>query len=588
MLLSPADCTGLRLVLTLFRLAPARSLAIVALLVLAGFAEGLGIATFLPLLAQAPGLGSSHMAGALPSSDAGTIQQTIGDFFARIDYVPAFGELLIFVALAFCLKAALLMLAATQIGFAAIGFATGLRLAMLEALSRARWGYFTKLPVGSTANAMTTEIGHSMGAYGSTFELVNYSIQVLVYLGIAAAISWQLTLGAIVAGIGVFILMHAFVVVARRAAKQQRSSFENLVTGLVDTLSGIKPIKAMARENRLGPLLAAETQLLDKAQRRDILSKTGLQNATEPLLVVLLCAGLYAALAMLGADLVSLIVVALMFYRGVNRMTLLQRTYQDLARREHFLEAIARKLMAAVDAREPQRGSLAPTCERHVRFENVCFSFESKVVLHDVSFEIRAGEITTIAGPSGSGKSTLADLLLGFYEPATGAIRIDGVDLQQVDIQKWRAQIGYVPQDLHLLSDSVLANVTLGDPHLTDQDGRKALQAADAWEFVSQLPAGIHTNVGERGAQLSGGQRQRIALARALVHRPKLLILDEPTTALDRASEAAICQTLHKLRGAMTILAISHQPALVGIADNVLHIENGRVAAPVSPAAAMT
>jgi ATP-binding cassette subfamily C protein len=149
--------------------------------------------------------------------------------------------------------------------------------------------------------------------------------------------------------------------------------------------------------------------------------------------------------------------------------------------------------------------------------------------------------------------------------------------LSELDVKAWRHMIGYVPQENLLLHDSILHNVTLGDPELSDADAVQALQSAGAWEFIEPMPQGIHSTVGERGGMLSGGQRQRIMIARALVHKPRLLILDEATSALDPANEAAIGQTMQNLRGGLTILAVSHQTALVNAADRVYRLEKGRV-----------
>jgi ATP-binding cassette subfamily C protein len=148
--------------------------------------------------------------------------------------------------------------------------------------------------------------------------------------------------------------------------------------------------------------------------------------------------------------------------------------------------------------------------------------------------------------------------------------------MAQIDLRSWRQMIGYVPQETLLLHDTVFVNVCLGDQGINEEDVKYALQAAGAWDFVNAMPKGIHSTVGERGGKISGGQRQRIAIARALVHRPKLLILDEATSALDSESEMAIARTLQKLRGKLTIIAISHQPALVKAADRAYHLQDGR------------
>jgi ATP-binding cassette subfamily C protein len=182
-----------------------------------------------------------------------------------------------------------------------------------------------------------------------------------------------------------------------------------------------------------------------------------------------------------------------------------------------------------------------------------------------------------VIGPSGAGKTTLVDLVSGLLRPQQGDVLIDDVPMAQMDVRFWRRQIGYVPQDTVLLHDSILANVTLGDPALGETEAEKALFAAGAWDFVAAMPDGLHTIVGERGSKLSGGQRQRIAIARALAHQPALLILDEATSALDPDSENAICRTLKNLRGKITILAISHQPALVTVADRIYSIREQTV-----------
>jgi ATP-binding cassette subfamily C protein len=185
--------------------------------------------------------------------------------------------------------------------------------------------------------------------------------------------------------------------------------------------------------------------------------------------------------------------------------------------------------------------------------------------------------LIAIIGPSGSGKTTVADLIIGLLQPQAGAVLIDDVPLHTHDARRWRALIGYVPQDTFLLHDSVRLNVTLGDPDLSPADVERALQAAGAWDFVAALPQGPDTVVGERGLRMSGGQRQRIALARALVRRPLLLILDEATAALDPATEAEVCRTLQQLRGSMTILAICHQGPLIAVADRVYRVAAGGI-----------
>ena len=173
--------------------------------------------------------------------------------------------------------------------------------------------------------------------------------------------------------------------------------------------------------------------------------------------------------------------------------------------------------------------------------------------------------------------STRADLICGLYSPKSGEIIIDGVLLSDINISNWRKQIGYVTQENNLLNASIKDNITLGDTRFSSGDINYALQKSHSSSFVDQLPLGIETIVGENGAQLSGGQRQRILIARALVHSPKLLILDEATSALDSDTEISLSKIFRELSQEITIISISHRPALVEISDQILKLEQGKL-----------
>jgi ATP-binding cassette subfamily C protein len=224
---------------------------------------------------------------------------------------------------------------------------------------------------------------------------------------------------------------------------------------------------------------------------------------------------------------------------------------------------------------EANPGQRQATLEQACRIEDVSFSHGDHQVLDRISIDIPAGCVTVLMGPSGAGKTTIADIILGLYPPDQGRVTVDGVPLAEIDLRSWRRLVGYVPQDLVLFHDSIHANVTLGDQDISRADVREALQMAGAWEFIQALPERLDTGVGQGGAKLSGGQRQRIALARALVCRPKLLILDEVTSALDPVSERQICAHVRQLAGEVTVLAITHRPALLEIADRRYQIEGG-------------
>jgi len=256
---------------------------------------------------------------------------------------------------------------------------------------------------------------------------------------------------------------------------------------------------------------------------------------------------------------------------------------------DHVLEAEAECLANADTAQDGAMEEETLRLERALRLEDVWFAYEGpatttggepEFVLRGINLEIRAGEITAIVGPSGAGKSTIADLANGLLQPTRGRILLDGQTLEAAQMRQWRRQVGYVGQDTVLFHQSVRENLLWVRPDATEEDLREALMLASA-DFVYELPRGLETVAGDRGILLSSGQRQRISLARALLRKPALLILDEATNALDVENEARVLDGLREVvrerKGALTVLMIAHRASAIRRADRVFELDGGRV-----------
>ncbi len=223
----------------------------------------------------------------------------------------------------------------------------------------------------------------------------------------------------------------------------------------------------------------------------------------------------------------------------------------------------------------------AQACTRlsdDIAFAGMCFQYPGKEPLFDnVSFQIPHGKTTALIGASGSGKSTIADLLLGLYAPTSGAILVNGIDLETIAPTTWRRMIGFVSQDNFLFHTSIGENIRIGTPEATDEDIQRVARLANAHDFITQFPEGYDTIVGDEGVMLSGGQRQRIAIARALLHNPDILIFDEATSALDLETERAIQQEIGALAKGKTVIIITHRQEVLAHVDRIIRIVDGAV-----------
>ena len=264
-------------------------------------------------------------------------------------------------------------------------------------------------------------------------------------------------------------------------------------------------------------------------------------------MVSMLCLGVVAMMLM-DFNIGAMGVMLLLVQRTLDGLNKAQRRYQRVVVDESAYWSLMRTIEDAEKAEERSSGGEPATLDDAIALCSVSFRYQRELLFEDLSLEIPAGRITALTGPSGAGKTTIVDLAVGLVKPDGGDIRIDGRRLDEIDLASWRQHVGYVPQEMFLLHDTIAMNVALGDPDVTRDDIVRALKDAHAWEFVSGMPDGIDTVVGERGSALSGGQRQRIAIARALLHDPWLLVLDEATAALDPESEALIWEAVKELR----------------------------------------
>ncbi|HEX9755364.1 MAG TPA: ABC transporter ATP-binding protein [Gemmatimonadales bacterium] len=463
------------------------------------------------------------------------------------------------------------------------GVVRDLRQRLFRHLLSLDLGFFQRTRLGQLVSGIITDTdGAKVAIPTALAALFRNLVIILTLFGILVATSWRLTLVTLAAAplllIGVrFLITH--LKRSSRAWTEQRAELTGTVT---ERLAAIRLIRGYGQEGREIRGFAEQT---DRYRRRVVKTQRyaafpGPMTEIFGGLVLILVIWVSTSPTLMGGALgpTMTIVFVVTALRIMSPLKAITQVPASLA----LAFASAERVFHLLDeppAERDEPGALPARFERELVFDRVSFRYspDEDPVLEDVSFTIPKGRVVAVVGPSGAGKTTLLDLVPRFYEPTEGEIRLDGVPLSRLSRRSLRGLIGVVSQDVVILNDSVLANIAYGDPAATRDEVEAAARAANAADFIADLPWGYDTLLGERGTRLSGGQRQRIAIARALLRDPPILLLDEATSALDTESERLVQEAIERLLQDRTVLVVAHRLATIRDADEILVLERGRL-----------
>lgn len=460
-----------------------------------------------------------------------------------------------------------------------------LRADVFSHLARLGPSFFDRTHSGEVMSRLTADTTQIKAAAGTALsQTLRNSIMLIGALIMMMVTSFQLSLLVLVAIPVIVLPLVAYGRIVRRLSREAQDSLAVASAYAAENLQAVRTMQAFGHEAEVSGRFAGEIESSFVAARRRLLARAGLTALAIMLVVVSVVGVLWFGASevvsgeLSGGRLGQFVLYAI--FAGAS-LAELSEIWGEISQAAGSAERLMELKSIPPEVVSPANPvpMVSPACG-DIAFENVHFSYPSRddtAALEAIDFKVAAGETVALVGPSGAGKSTIFSLLLRFYDPASGTIRIDGTDIKTAAVNEVRERIALVPQDTALFADTVAENIRYGTPGASLEDVKKAAIAAQADSFITALPGGYDAQLGERGVMLSGGQRQRIALARAFLKDAPILLLDEATSALDAESEFAIQRALEGIMAGRTTLVIAHRLATVKKADRILVMDEGRI-----------
>lgn len=447
--------------------------------------------------------------------------------------------------------------------------------------------YFESTRTGDLIARITTDTTLLQTVVGSSISLFMRNV-ILFFGGFALLLITSVRLSEFVLLMLPLVILPIIILGKRVRAlsRKTQNKVGDISAHAEETISAIRTIHAMALEDSEN---ARFSKLVDETVAV-ALARIRMRAVLTAIVICLIFGAIITVLYIGGQDVVAGRITpgdlsSFIFYSVVvaGALGAVSEVIGEMQRAAGATERLMELMQLEPEIKAPSEPlQFSRTPQGRLSFEHVTFHYASRpetAALANVSFRIEPGETVAIVGPSGAGKTTIFQLLLRFYDPQFGLIRIDGHDLRTLDPRAWRSHIGLVPQDPVIFSTTAFENIRMGEPEATEDEIREAAAAASALDFLESLPQGLNTYLGEKGVRLSGGQRQRVAIARAIVRNPSVLLLDEATSALDAENETTIQQALENIMRNRTTLVIAHRLATVVNADRILVLNEGRLEA---------
>jgi subfamily B ATP-binding cassette protein MsbA len=512
------------------------------------------------------------------------VVRSFNDFVLSGDKPDVLVKICVLVLLAFLLKNIFSYIQAYFMAYVEFASMKDLRDDAYKHLHKLSIGYFKSERVGNLISRFTNDVNIVQASISATYSnMIKEPLTIIVFLGIAISISWQLSLFAFII-VPIASLIIAWI--GNRLKKQTivlQRKLADITSILQETISGVKIVKAFGMERFENKRFMDETKSYFKLVLRTVRTRNVSSPITEIISVAIGAIIIYYGGLLVLVDETLNASQFLGFLFAIFQMMPPIKELGSVNNRIQEASAAADRIFEIMDI-EPHIKNLPGAIELkefkdEIVFKNVFFKYEDSEVnvLDNLNFSVKRGEIIALVGPSGGGKSTLADLIPRFYDPTAGTILIDGNNIKNITIESLRAKMGIVTQETFLFNTSIAENIAYGLNYYPIEKIIEASKTANAHSFITEMPQGYDTVIGERGVKLSGGQRQRLTIARALLKNPDIMIFDEATSALDNESEILVQEAIERLMLNRTTFVIAHRLSTIRNATNILVLDRGRI-----------
>jgi subfamily B ATP-binding cassette protein MsbA len=512
------------------------------------------------------------------------VSSSFNHYILSGDKIQSLFNICLLVLISFLLKNIFGYLQAYFLAYTENASMTDLRDDAYKHLHQLPMSYFKQERVGNLISRLTNDVTAVQSSISATFlNLIREPLNILVFFGIAVSISWRLTLLSLIILPFIMLIITWIGFKLRRYSTRIQAKMADITSILQETISGVKIVKAFSMEKYENRKFMDQTHGFLKL----IIKVVRIRNASSPItetlsvivgVVIIYYGGILVlqTRVLTGSEFIGFLLAIFQLMPPIKELSSVNNRIQESS-------AAADRIFEILDTQPTIRNIDKPAEVKYfkdsIEFRNVFFHYEdsNEQILDDISFKVKKGEILAFVGPSGGGKSTLVDLIPRFYDPSSGVILLDNLDIKGIDIGNLRRLMGIVTQETFLFNESIKNNIAYGLTEFPEEKIIDAAKTANAHNFIMEMPNGYDTVIGERGVKISGGQRQRLSIARALLKNPEIMIFDEATSALDNESELLVQEAIERLMINRTTFVIAHRLSTIRNANRIIVLDRGKI-----------